>query len=68
VPIYYKDSLISLVAMKNGYFSLADKLAISSVLQDPEYVLPHQILAYSNFLTNNREKSVENFYDLIELD
>jgi adenine-specific DNA methylase len=25
-------------------------------------------LAYSNFLTNNREKSVENFYDLIELD
>jgi hypothetical protein len=54
--------------MKNGYFSLANKLAISSVLQNPEYVLPHQILAYSNFLTNNREKSVENFYDLIELD
>ncbi len=68
VPIYYKDSLISLVAMKNGYFSLADKLAISSVLENPEYVLPHQVLAYSNFLTNNREKAIENFYDLIELD
>ncbi len=68
VPVYYKDSLIALVAMKNGYFSLADKLAIDSILQNADYVLPHQIVAYSNFLTNDREKAIENFYDLVELD
>lgn len=68
VPIYYKDSLIALTAMKNGYFSLANKLAIDSMLQNPDYVLPHQIVAYSTFLTNNREKAIENFYDLVELD
>jgi len=68
VPAYYQDSLIALVAMKNGYFSLANKLAVSSVLQNSDYVLPHQILAYSNFLTNNREKAIENFYELVEID
>jgi len=54
--------------MKNGYFSLANKLAVESILQDSEYILPHQILAYSNFLTNNWEKSIENFYQLVKLD
>ncbi len=68
VPWYYKDSLIALTALKNWYFSLANKLAVSSVLQNWEYVLPNQILAYSNFLTNNREKSIENFYELVEID
>lgn len=68
VPWYYKDSLISLVALKNWYFSLANKLAVSSVLQNWEYILPNQILAYSNFLTNDREKSIENFYELVEID
>jgi len=68
VPWYYKDSLIALAALKNWYFSLANKLAVSSVLQNWDYVLPNQILAYSNFLTNNREKSIENFYELVEID
>lgn len=68
VPSYYKDSLIWLVMMKNWYFSVANKLALSSILQDEDYILPHQIMAYSNFLTNNREKSIENFYDLVKLD
>jgi len=54
--------------MKNGYFSLANKLALSAVMANSEYILPHQILAYSSFLTHNRDRSIENFYDLLELD
>jgi lipopolysaccharide biosynthesis regulator YciM len=54
--------------MKNGYFSLANKLAVGSALENPEYVLPYQVLAYSNFMTNDRDKAVDNFYDLVELD
>jgi hypothetical protein len=38
------------------------------LLQNKDYILPYQILAYSNFLTNNREKAIENFYTLISLD
>lgn len=68
VPDYYQDSLIALVFMKNGYFSIANKLAVDSILQNKEYILPYQILAYSNFLTNNWSKSAENFYELISLD
>ncbi len=67
-PAYYKDSLIALVMMKNWYFSIANKLAVESLLQNKDYILPYQILAYSNFLTNNREKAIENFYTLISLD
>ena len=68
VPTYYKDSLIALVAMKNGYFSVANKLSVDSILQNREYILPYQILAYSNFLTNNRDKAIESFYELNSLD
>jgi hypothetical protein len=59
---------MALVAMKNGYFSLANKLSVDSILQNREYILPYQILAYSNFLTNNREKAIESFYELNSLD
>jgi len=68
VPSYYKDSLIALVLMKNWYFSIANKLAVDSILQNRDYILPYQVLAYSNFLTNNREKAIENFYVLNSLD
>ena len=68
VPSYYKDSLIALVLMKNWYFSIANKLAVESILQNREYILPYQVLAYSNFLINNREKAIENFYVLNSLD
>ena len=65
---YYKDSLIALVMMKNWYFSIANKLAVGALLQNEDYILPYQILAYSNFLTNNREKAIDNFYTLTSLD
>ncbi len=67
-PAHYKDSLIALVMLKNWYFSIANKLAVESLLQNKDYILPYQVLAYSNFLTNNREKAIENFYTLTSLD
>lgn len=68
VPLYYKDALISLVCLKNGYFTLANKLSVQASLQNMDYILPYQILAYSNFLTQDREKAVDYFYKLSSLD
>lgn len=68
MPSYYKDALVALISMKNWYFSIANKLAIDTVLKDDDYILPYQILAYSNFLTKNREKAISYLYDLWSLD
>lgn len=68
VPLYYKDALVSLVCLKNWYFSLANKLAVQALLQNDQYILPYQILSYSNFLTQDREKSIDYFYKLSSLD
>lgn len=67
-PEYQKHALVSLAAMKNWYFSLAKKLSIDAILQDEKYILPYQILAYSNFVTNNRENAIEYYYELASLD
>ena len=68
VPDYYEDTLIALTCLKNWYFSIANKLATDVVLQDGNYILPYQILAYSNFMTKDREKAVDYFYKLLNLD
>ena len=68
MPSYYEDSLVALVALKNWYFSIANKLAVYSILEDNDYVLPYQILAYSNFLTRNWDKAISYFYNLSSLD
>lgn len=68
MPSYYEDALVSLVALKNGYFSIANKLAVYTILEDSDYVLPYQVLAYSNFLTKNWDKSISYFYNLSSLD
>jgi hypothetical protein len=68
MPKYYEDALISLLALKNWYFSIANKIAVYTILEDNDYVLPYQVLAYSNFLTKNWDKSISYFYDLSFLD
>lgn len=68
VPVYYRDSLLWFVFMKNGYFSLAKKLALNSILVDDSYILPYQILAYTHFLTKNWNIATEYFLKLVELD
>ena len=68
IPEYYRDSLIGFVFMKNGYFSIAKKLALNSILIDDSYILPYQILAYTHFLTKNWNIATEYFLKLVDLD
>lgn len=68
VPDYYQDALVALVCLKNWYFSIANKLSTDAVLKNNNYILPYQILSYSNFMTKDREKAVEYFYKLASLD
>lgn len=67
-PKYYLDWLISLGLMKNGYFSIAKKIALDSLSQNEKYILPYQVLAYTNFITNNTEISADYFIRLAEFD
>lgn len=68
MPKYYEDALISLMMLKKWYFSIANKLAVYTILEDDDYILPYQILAYSNFLLKDWDKSISYFYDLSSLD
>lgn len=67
-PAYYRDALVSLALLKNGYFSFAKRLALRAVMQNEEYILPYQVLAYTNFLMNNREAAKEYFLKLADFD
>jgi len=68
MPSYYQDWLIALTLLKNWYFSIAQKIALNVMLKNDQYILPYQILAYSNFLTNNWDKAIDYFLKLTELD
>jgi len=67
-PLYYRDGLVSLSLLKNGYFVFAKRLALHALMQNQEYVLPYQVLAYANFLTHNREASKDYFLKLADFD
>ena len=67
-PVYYRDGLVALTLLKNWYFSFAKRLALRSLLQNENYVLPYQVLAYANFLTHNREASKDYFLKLADFD
>lgn len=47
---------------------MAKRLALYAVMQNPDYVLPYQVLAYSNFLSNNRDVAAEYFLKLASFD
>lgn len=68
MPKYYEDALVSLTALKNWYFSIANKLAVEAILEKNDYILPYQVLAYSNFLTKKWDKAISYFYNLSSLD
>jgi len=68
IPAYYQDALTSLLLLKNWHFSISKKIALDVLNQNDEYVLPYQILAYSHFLTNNRETAIEYFFKLADFD
>ena len=68
VPAYYQDALVSLSMLKNWYFSVAKKLSLSALLQNENYILPYQILAYANFLSTKRDVAAEYFLKLADFD
>lgn len=68
MPAYYQEWLIWVTLLKKWYFSVAQKIALDVLLKDDTYILPYQLLAYSNFLTNNDGKAIDYFLKLMELD
>ena len=68
LPSEYRDGLVALAALKNGYFNIARKVAITAINKNDKYILPYQILAYSHFLSNNWETAIEYFFKLADFD
>ena len=68
MPKYYFDTLVALELFNQWLFQPAKVLALYSLQQNTKYILPYQILAYSNFLTNSRDTSIEYLKKLIDLD
>ncbi len=68
MPEYYFDTLVALELFNQWLFQPAKVLALYSLQQNPNYILPHQVLAYANFLTNSWDTSVEYLKKLVDLD
>jgi tetratricopeptide (TPR) repeat protein len=68
MPDYYFDTLVWLELFNQWLFQPAKVLALYSLQQNSSYILPYQILAYSNFLTNSRDTSIEYLKKLVDLD
>ncbi len=68
MPLYYWTALFALQLLKNGYFSIASKLALEVLNKDPSYTLPYQILAYKHFLTQSWEPALQYLLQLRDLD
>ncbi len=68
MPEYYFDTLVSLELFNQWLFQPAKVLALYSLQQNSNYILPYQVLAYANFLTNSWDTSIEYFKKLEDLD
>ena len=68
MPEYYFDTLVSLELFNQWLFQPAKVLALYSLQQNSNYILPYQILAYANFLTNSRDTSIEYLRKLMDID
>jgi len=68
MPEYYFDTLVSLELFNQWLFQPAKVLALYSLQQNSNYILPYQVLAYSNFLTNSWDTSIEYLKKLVDLD
>ncbi|MDR0650214.1 MAG: hypothetical protein LBG59_02120 [Candidatus Peribacteria bacterium] len=68
MPAYYFDTLVAVELFNQGYFQIAKVLALYAMTQDKSYILPYQLLAYANFLTNSWDAAVEYLTTLLSLD
>ncbi len=67
-PEYYKKWLIWFVILQKWYFYVAERVAIEVLKRDSRYILPNQIIAYSNFVLWNSLKSQEYLSKLLNID
>ena len=68
MPLYYLDALIAVELFNQGYFQPSKVLALYASSQNKSYILPYQILAYANFLTNSRDAAIDYLSFLSSLD
>ncbi len=68
MPAYYFDTLVALELFNQWLFQPAKVLALYSLQQNSNYILPYQVLAYANFLTNSWDTANEYLKKLVELD
>lgn len=67
-PMYYLSALLSKVFFQHGYLKLSDLLAQHSLKHKSDYILPLQILSYSQFLQQHYNKATDYLEKLISLD
>lgn len=68
MPEYYIDALFAVELFHQGLFQPAKVLALKVMSENSKYILPYQILAYSNFLTNSRSAAISYLEVLLDLD
>ena len=68
MPAYYQDGLIAHQLMNQGFFALAKKIVLPIVNEHPEYILPYQILANTDFSMGKRASAASYFSQLLKLD
>lgn len=67
-PAYYLDGLLALEMFTRGYYTLA-RLAAQRILdEDPNYVLTHQLLAYTNLYTHKPARAIPHLERLQQAD
>jgi len=68
MPSYYKDALVAIELFNQGFFQPAKVIALSVISQNADYLLPYQILAYANVLTNSWEAALSYLATLSDKD
>lgn len=68
MPEYYIDALFWVELFNQGFFQAAKISALDVMNKNSHYILPYQILAYANFLTNARSASISYLEILKNLD
>ncbi len=65
MPIYYTDGLLALSLFQYGYPYLAQQLSLQLLINQPNYILPKQILAYSHMILHEWSQAQSYFLQLI---
>ncbi len=68
IPSEYRDGLIALWVFQYGYPYLAQQLSFRILAKQPNYILPIQILAYSNMILQQWSQAQSHFLQLMNTD